>query len=67
MTVHHRTFVRPQWKIEVQASTYPVEEWMPLRDARGKRFEYLERSEAEAELMRRYKVQPLATFRVVQM
>lgn len=63
----HRTFVRPQWKIELRASTYPVEEWMPLRDAKGKRFEYLEQSEAEAELARRLKVQPLAVFRVVPM
>lgn len=61
----HRTLVRPQWKLEVRASTHPVEEWMPLRDARGKRFEYLEQTEAEAELAKRLKVQPTAVFRVV--
>jgi hypothetical protein len=60
----HRTTVRAQWKIEVQASTYPVEEWMPLRDANGKRFEYLERTEADAQIVKLLRFQPQAIFRV---
>lgn len=54
----------PQWKIELRASTYPVEEWLELRSPRGRWLRFVDRSAAEDTLARLQRVQPHLVARI---
>jgi hypothetical protein len=56
---------RWNWIIEIRTGDRePHQEWLELSGARGRRFRYLDRDEAEAMLARLARTQPHAEFRV---
>ena len=59
--------VKPRFRIEVRASTYPIEEWLPIQHESGKRFRFVERFEAEAAIERLRRIQPHLVLRVSPM
>lgn len=54
-----------KWKIELRASTYPVEEWAELRNGRGRWFRFADRQEAETVVARLHQIQPHMVVRIV--
>lgn len=58
---------KPQWRVEIQASTYPVEEWVTLTRESGKSYAFVDRWEAEQEMARVKRVQPHSVLRIVPM
>lgn len=48
-----------RWRLELQTEApYNPEQWVELRDSDGKRYRFIERSEAETEMERFLKYQP---------
>lgn len=59
-------YVKPRWKIEVRATTFPPYQWMELRSD-TKRYVYVEKSDAEKDLATLKRIQPHAILRIAPM
>lgn len=57
----------PHWKIELQAGTIPIEEWVTLRYESGRRYVFVDRLEAEHAFVTLRKHQPHARLRIAPM
>jgi hypothetical protein len=51
--------------IELQASTYPLEVWTPLRRPQGGKYRFVEEHEAQTALDALLRTQPHARYRIV--
>lgn len=58
---------KPRFRIEVLASTYPVEEWMPLQHESGKKFRFVQQYDAQTAIDRLKRVQPHMVLRIARM
>ena len=54
----------PQWKIELRAATYPVEEWVTMQAISGRLYKFIERQDAVDAMEALKKIQPHATLRI---
>lgn len=64
MTISSR--IEWQWKIELRASTYPIEEWVTMRSPKGRLCRFVDRQEAEAVYTTLKRIQPHLAMRIVR-